>query len=92
MRDTIGLYIAFLRRGRRIVPELDRVVKRLAEGRGISEKTLLDEMQRAIDAGYASDDPAVRAAWKDTPFQTAPTPEELLRFLAGKIGQASRSR
>ena len=28
------------------MPELDRVVKRLAEGRGISEKTLLDEMQR----------------------------------------------
>ena len=71
------------------MPELDRVVKRLAEGRGVSEKALLDEMQRAIDAGYASDDPAVRAAWKDTPFQTAPTPEELL---AGKIGQASRSR
>ena len=64
----------------------------LSEAETASMQALLDEMQRAIDAGYASDDPAVRAAWKDTPFQTAPTPEELLRFLAGKIGQASRSR
>ena len=61
------------------------VIRGIAKEEGVSEQQVLDEMQKAIDAGYDSKDPAVRKYWAAMPFQGKPTPEEFIAYMAGQL-------
>jgi len=65
------------------------IIRHIAKQEGISEQEVLDEMQKAIDAGYNDPDPAVRAYWASLPFKGKPTPQELIVYLAGKVQNES---
>lgn len=64
-------------------PDMSRIIQHIAVREGISEQEALNEMQRAIDEGYDSNDPAVQACWANLPFKRKPTPQELIAFMAG---------
>lgn len=64
---------------------IDDIIKKIAKQEGISEQEVVDEMQKAIDAGYNNQDPTVQASWVSMPFKGKPTPEELILYLAGKV-------
>jgi hypothetical protein len=59
-----------------ILSAIARAVALCANGDAIKS------MQDAIDEGYASSDPAIRAQWESLPFERRPTPEELMEYLA----------
>lgn len=63
---------------------MDSIIKRIAKQEGVSEQTVLDEMQKAIDAGYNNPDPEVQAHWAAMPFKSKPTPQELIFYLAAQ--------
>ena len=65
--------------------DVNDIIRHIARQQGISERGVIDEMQKAIDAGYGSLDPAVRAQWASMPFKGKPTPQELIPFLADKL-------
>jgi len=64
---------------------VDQAIRQMAEREGVSEEMILQELQTAIDAGYASADPKVQQYWQTLPFQGKPTPRELIAYLAGVI-------
>ncbi len=65
--------------------DINGIIRQIAKQEGVSEQEVLDEMQKAIDAGYNNPDPAVQAYWASTPFSGQPSPQELIAFLAGKL-------
>lgn len=65
--------------------DITGIIRRIVNQEGISEQEVIDEMQKAIDAGYNNPDPAVQAYWASMPFDGKPTPRELIVYLAGKI-------
>ena len=64
---------------------LNSIVRHIAKQERVSEQEVLDEMQKAIDAGYNNPDPTIQKNWATMPFEDKPTPQELILFLAGKI-------
>lgn len=68
---------------------MNGVIRQIAKQEGVSEQQVLDEMQKAIDAGYSDPDPAVQAYWASMPFKGKPTPQELIVYLAGKMRKES---
>lgn len=65
--------------------DIDGIIRQIARQQGVSEREVIDEMQKAIDIGYGSPDPAVRAQWASMPFPVKPTPQELILYLANKL-------
>ena len=65
--------------------DINRIIRRIAKQEGVSEQTVLDEMQKAIDAGYNNPDPSVQAYWASMPFDGKPSPQELILYLANKV-------
>ena len=64
---------------------INKVIRDIAKQEGVSEQEVIDEMQRAIDAGYSDPDPEVRAQWAAMPFRSKPTPQELIPYLIGML-------
>ena len=60
-------------------------VRKIAEKRGISQEEVYREMQFAIDIGYCSPDPTIRAAWNDISPNSRPKPEDIYRYILNKI-------
>ena len=69
--------------------DINNIIRHIAKQEGVSEQEVLDEMQKAIDAGYSNPDPAVQAYWASMPFKGKPTPQELIVCLAGKVQNES---
>ena len=65
--------------------DIHAIIRDIAKQQGVSEREVIDEMQKAIDAGYGSSDPAVQAQWVSMPFKGKPTPQELILYLADKL-------
>ena len=65
--------------------DINVIIRHISKQEGISEQEVIDEMQKAIDAGYNNPDPTVQAYWASMPFSGKPTPQELIVYLAGKI-------
>ncbi len=65
--------------------DIHAIIRDIAKQQGVSEREVIDEMQKAIDAGYGSSDPAVQAQWASMPFKGKPTPQELILYLADKL-------
>lgn len=65
--------------------DINDIIRHIAGQQGISEREVIEEMQKAIDIGYGSPDPAVRAQWASMPFRRKPAPQELIRYLADKL-------
>ena len=51
--------------------DISDIIRHIAKQQGISEREVIDEMQKAIDAGYRSLDPAVRAQWASCPLKAS---------------------
>lgn len=62
-------------------PSVDSILRHIAAQNGVTEREVLREIQAAIDAGYASADPAVQEYWAALPFPQKPTPQELIVYL-----------
>lgn len=63
-----------------------KVIKKVAKVHGVSVKEVREEMQKAIRAGRESSDPNAQAMWNRLfPDGKEPTPEELIRVLAGEV-------
>ena len=69
-------------------PCMDEVIRSVAAQSGVTEQEVLEEMQKAIDVGFESPDPAVQARWAATPFAEKPTPRELLLYLSASLSDA----
>ncbi len=69
--------------------DINDIIRHIAKQEGVSEQEVLDEMQKAIDAGYSNPDPSVQAYWASMPFKGKPTPQELIVYLAGKMQNES---
>ncbi|MBE5784442.1 MAG: sporulation initiation factor Spo0A [Clostridiales bacterium] len=67
--------------------EADRIIALIAAQEHVSKEEVLKEMQAAIDAGYNSTDPSVRAQWDAMPFHGKPAPQEFIAYLAGAISE-----
>ncbi len=64
----------------------DMIIKEIAKKDGVSTKTVYDEMQKAIDAGFDSTDPQVRAAWSGIHFDgSRPKPEDVVAYCALRL-------
>lgn len=63
-----------------------RALREIAKREGISRKEVYREMQAAVNIGYASTDPAVRAAWNEMPLrQGQPRPEDVFKYCCLKV-------
>ena len=45
-----------------------KVIRELANAKGIEEKEMRAEMEMAIEAGYSNPDPVIRMSWESSPF------------------------
>lgn len=62
--------------------EYMKVLKTIAMSEGITVEEVENEMQRAIDAGFSSQDESVQNEWSKVPFKgDRPTSKELLEYL-----------
>lgn len=70
--------------------KFDMIIKEIAKKEGISPETVYDEMQKAIDAGFDSTDPQVRAAWSGIHFEgSRPKPEDVVAYCALRLAPKS---
>ena len=60
--------------------DYSKIRETLAKKEGTNEKTVAEEMEKAILEGYNSKDPQVREAWEKLfpGMERAPTPEEFI--------------
>lgn len=66
-------------------PDIDAVIRQIADEQGVTTREVFTEMQAVIDIGYESQDEGAQAAWASLPFAGKPTPRELIVYLAGKL-------
>ena len=60
-----------------------KAFKKIATREGVSVAEVRKEIQKAIDIGLASPDPAVQEQWSKMPHRgEKPTPEEVVVYLA----------
>ena len=63
-----------------------KAISRLATEKGISEEAVRREIQIAIDAGMANQDPNVQAYWKKMIKNgVKPTPEDVIEYMAKQV-------
>jgi len=61
-------------------------IAKLAAEKGISEEEVRREIQIAIDAGMANQDPNVQAYWKKIINKgVKPTPEDVIEYFADQV-------
>ena len=65
--------------------DFDSIIRQIAKQDGVTAEEVIDEMLKALDAGYNNPDPAVQSYWASMPFEGQPTPQELIVYLAGKV-------
>lgn len=66
--------------------KFEKALKKIAKMEGISVREVYREMQAAIDAGYASQSPAVQAAWSNVPLPYGkPRPEDVFAYCLKQI-------
>lgn len=64
----------------------NKAFEKIARREGVSVIEVREEIQKAIDIGMASTDPAVQAQWKRIPYRgDKPTPDEVVLYMAKKI-------
>ena len=62
------------------------IITRIAQEHNVPEAQVRAEMQEAINAGRASNDPAVQAKWEEFQFAgEEPTPEEFILWIASNV-------
>ncbi len=65
---------------------INKLLKKIADDNGTSVKKVRQEIQKALDEGYNSDDKTVQAYWKQIPSKNQkPTLEEVLKYLINSI-------
>ena len=63
-----------------------RAFKKITVREGISVLEVRDEIQKAIDIGLSSSDPAVQEHWRKMPCRgDKPTPEEVVVYIAKQV-------
>ena len=69
--------------------ELDRAkkaIQKLAKAKGIDEKTMRLEMEKAIEAGSSNPDSSVGKVWEASPFKgNKPSLEEFILWCASRL-------
>lgn len=71
--------------------DFDAAIRRIALESGLSDEQVLQSMQEAIDAGYDSADPAVRAAWRGVAFAgKRPTPRDVVNHCLKRLRDETR--
>ena len=63
-----------------------KVIRELANAKGIEEKEMRAEMEMAIEAGFSNPDPVIRMSWESSPFMgRRPSPEEFILWCTAQI-------
>jgi hypothetical protein len=63
-----------------------KIIKKIAKQKGIPEEIVYNEMQKAIEAGFNSPEPAVQEYWRSiVPDGKIPAPEKVIEILSSKI-------
>ena len=63
-----------------------KAFKKIAAREGVSVTEVREEIQKAIDIGLASPDPAVQLKWNKMSCRgEKPTPEEVVMYLAKQV-------
>lgn len=71
----------------------EAILREIAELYGITPEEVYRQMREVVDAGFDSDDPSVRAAWKQVPYcGERPTPEEVIRAVKEKLRSSKEPR
>ena len=66
--------------------DAERAIETIAMRQGVTVGEVKNQMNLAIRAGMRNQDPAVQARWKKIPCKgDAPTPEELIAYLAARM-------
>lgn len=62
------------------------IFRQVAKQYNTTLEEVYTEIQKAIDAGFANPDPAVREEWKKIKFKgERPTPEEVLAYMVDAL-------
>lgn len=62
------------------------IFAKVAKQHGVSKDEVYREIQKAIDAGFDNQDPAVQAEWKKMSIRgERPTPEEVIAYVVGQL-------
>ena len=63
-----------------------KVIRELARAKGIGEKEMRMEMEKAIEEGFSNPDSSIRKVWEATPFKSnQPSPEEFILWCASQL-------
>lgn len=66
--------------------KIDDIFSRVAKHHGVTKEEVYTEIQKAIDAGFDNQDPAVQAEWKKMNIRgERPTPEEVIAYVVGQL-------
>lgn len=66
--------------------DITKVFEEIATREGVSVAEIREEIQKAIDAGLESPDPAVQQRWSKMPCKgDKPTPEDVIAYVVGQI-------
>lgn len=67
-----------------------KAFEKIAARDGISVAKVREEIQKAIDEGLKSPEPAVQEQWRKMPYRgEKPTPEEVVAYLAKQVKSKS---
>lgn len=65
--------------------DVNKAIQEIARREGTSEREIIEAMQQALNEGMQSQDPNVRAAWRDIPCKgDKPTPQEVIMYIINK--------
>ncbi len=65
--------------------DIKRIIRSLAKHEGVSEHTILKEIEKAIQIGYSNTDPEVQDFWQQVPARGAPSPFELIAYIGSLL-------
>ncbi len=66
--------------------DITKVFEKIAAREGVSVAEIRAEIQKAIDAGLVSPNPAVQQQWSKLPYKgDKPTPEDVIAYVVGQI-------
>jgi hypothetical protein len=63
-----------------------KAIRELAKAKGIDEKEMRLEMEKAIEMGFSNPNPSIRQLWNASPFRDVqPSPEEFILWCASQL-------
>ena len=63
-----------------------KAIHELSRTKGIDEKSMRLEMEKAIEAGFSSQDPSIKKVWSASPFRDyRPSPEEFILWCVSQL-------